>query len=347
LAAGVQVYEGLAEQIGQDLWTVGGVEVRVDSSTIGSEPLQAGSTARFVVGKSSRGDLRALSFTRIQAELPPTGSVVYGEVEEINDEGVKIAGQFIRFDSNTIRSDLKKGEKAQVSIATTPEGPAAASVREDDEDLTFTFEGAVEGDIKNNQVKVGGLDFSIPSNTKIDLRGGKAKNGARVIVDATNDDGDLVARTLTVLASSAAADSVYIVGTFEGTDDGYWEVAGLLVIPLENAAEPEEDTLLAVEATRINGEIQADRVTVLQTPEDTGVARYQGAIANIDGSLWTTELGGVRVTSIAETSGAAAAVGARVLYWARPGHDGTLVASYARVLDQTSVITTPTPVPFE
>ena len=90
-----------------------------------------------------------------------------------------------------------------------------------------------------------------------------------------------------------------------------------------------------------------DRVSVLQTPEDKGLARYQGAIINIDGSLWTTEFGGVRVTSIAETAGGEAAVGARVLVWSRPGHDGTLVASYARVLDQTSVITTPTPVPFE
>jgi hypothetical protein len=353
LANGIQVYEGLAEQIGENLWSVGGVEVRIDEGTIGSHELQAGTTARLIAGKSSRGDRHALSVIVVQTDLPSSGSVVSGAIEAINDEGITVAGQFIPFAHGVPRPKFTKGTAVSITTGTTAGGVVATSVQSgtrssSDDGVPLIWEGAIQSNANNpDRLEVSGLEFAITATTNVDAKAGKYQNNARVFVEASNEDGDIRALKITVLAAASAADSIYLVGVFQGASDGLWQISGLEIVPPENLSEPAVDSLIAIDARREGDEIVALRGTVLETPGESGVVRFQGAIKSIDSSLWATEVGNMRVTSTAEVSGADPLVGSRVIAWARLGQDGTLQAFYARVLDQTSVITTPTPVPSE
>ncbi|MGH2405295.1 MAG: DUF5667 domain-containing protein, partial [bacterium] len=105
ISEGIQVFTGPAQRVSDDVWNIGGVEVLIDGATIGQAEIQRqpGATVRIQVGKNSRGDLRALSVTALITGTP-TGSVVSGEVEQITNEGVTIAGQFIPLKPETLRS---------------------------------------------------------------------------------------------------------------------------------------------------------------------------------------------------------------------------------------------------
>jgi len=353
LSDGIQVYEGLAEQIGENLWSVGGVEVRIDEGTIGGRELQAGTTARLIAGKSSRGNRHALSVTVVQTDLPSSGSVVSGEIEAINDEGITVAGQFIPFARGVPRPKFTRGTPVSITTGITADGVVATSVQSgarssSDEGLSLTWEGAIQSNVSNpNRLEVSGLEFTITATTSVDAKAGKYQDNARVFVDASNEDGDLRARKITVLASASSPDSIHLVGVFQRASDGLWQISGLEIVPPANLSEPAIDSLVAIEARREGGEIVGLQGAVLETPDESGVVRFQGAIKTIEDSLWTTEFGNMRVTSTAEVSGGDPLVGSRVIAWARRGSDGTLLAFYARILDQTSVITTPTPVSSE
>ncbi len=55
LSGGVLNISGVAQKVSDGVWNVGGSEVRVDEKTFGSEQLEAGATANFVVARSASG----------------------------------------------------------------------------------------------------------------------------------------------------------------------------------------------------------------------------------------------------------------------------------------------------
>jgi Domain of unknown function (DUF5667)/Domain of unknown function (DUF5666) len=352
LAEGVLHISGAAQPVSPNQWSVGGLDVRVDETTIGGTELQAGQTARLVVGKNSRGQLRALTLQTVPTDLPPSGSVVSGQVEQVTDQGIIIGGQLIATNQQTLRTGkVKAGQKVEVKIGQSETGPVAQTVRpvatpgpSQDTHTPFTFEGTIEGDIKkSNEWKIGGLTFVITSNTDLDARAGEAKDGARALVEASVQDGQLLAESVSVLAAEAAPDSAYLVGTFEESDEGVWFVSGVEVVPPVRNAEPDPGTLFAIELLRHGDNLEVQSTTSIEGPEDTGLVRLNGIITEIDGAWWTLDFGRVRVASTADFSGPEPVVGARALVWARQNQNAVFEASYARVLDKSPVIPTPTP----
>ena len=65
--------------------------------------------------------------------------------------------------------------------------------------------------------------------------------------------------------------------------------------------------------------------------------RLLGLVGAVDGDTWTVGFARVHVAPSAKLSGEPI-VGARALVWGRLGSDGTLEATYIRVLDQRSII---------
>ena len=354
LAAGVLHISGAAQPIGQSLWSVGGIEVRVDKTTIGESELQPGATANFTVGKNSRGQYRALTLTTIQTDLPGSGSVVSGEVEQITDEGIVIAGQLIPITTDTLRTGkIKAGQKVEIRLGKSQSGGVAAStVRTVPSGDTqgssgkVWYEGVIEGDVKKStQWRIGGLEFTITANTDLDARAGEAKNGARVLVEASMQEGQLLADSVTVLASDAASESAYVVGTFTESDEGVWHVGGLELVPPVRTEEPQSGSLFAMDLRRHGNDLEVQTASLIAEPGDTGIVRLNGVIAQIEGALWTMDFGTVRAASNADFSGPEAVVGARALVWGRQNQNGVFEASFARILDKSSVVTTPTPAP--
>jgi len=352
LAEGVLHISGAAQQVGENLWSVGGLEVRVDQTTIGVAELQAGETAQLVVGKNSRGQLRALTLQTVATDLPPSGSVVSGQVEKVTDQGIIIGGQLIPITEQTLRTGkLKAGQRVEVRLGQSETGTVATTVRpvttpapSQDASLPFTFEGVIEGDIKkSNEWKIGGFTFVITSNTEVDARAGEAKAGARALVEASMQDGQLLAESVSVLAADADANSAYLVGTFEDSDEGVWFVSGVEAVPPVRTAEPEPGALLALELRRRGNDLEVQSSTLIEEPDETGLVRLNGVITQIEGAFWTLDFGNVRVASTADFSGPDPVVGARALVWGRQNQNAVFEASYARVLDKSPVITTPTP----
>ncbi|MEK7247629.1 MAG: DUF5666 domain-containing protein, partial [Chloroflexota bacterium] len=220
---------------------------------------------------------------------------------------------------------------------------------------TVWFEGSVQGDVSKatGPWNVGGMRFQITASTFFDFSAGSAQDGARVQIEAVNDAGSLQARRVMVLASQASADTATILGTFDGydSDDEVWKISGLAVTP-PASAQPEDDpatgSLVVVETRRQGSELVASNIKVVEEPNGPPLVQFEGTILQIEGSRWTLEIGQVRVASTAQVTGKPE-LGKRVIVWVTQGRDGDLEATFARILDQSPVVTpapavTPTPV---
>lgn len=362
LSGGILTITGQAE-LGEDgKWRIGGVEVNIDERTLDHNQLQSGAGVSVLAARSSNGRLHALT-ANVQTAVVPT-ALVSGSVEKITDEGITVSGQFIPFSENTVPlAPLKVGERVQVTLHSTADGLFAGSISQfaatQSDDETIWFEGTVQGDISKatSQWTVSGMQFQITASTAFDARAGSAQDGARVEIEAVNKNGALQARRVMVLASQAAGDSATILGTFDGYDAEaqVWHVSGIPVVPPDNA-QPQDDpaigSLVVVETRRQGSDLVAGTIKVVQNPNGPQLVQLEGTIGAIDGSRWTLEIGQVRVASTAEVipSGARPEVGKRVIVWVTQGRDGSLDATFARVLDQSPVVTpapaiTPTPAP--
>jgi hypothetical protein len=102
---------------------------------------------------------------------------------------------------------------------------------------------------------------------------------------------------------------------------------------------------MALDLRRRGNDLEVVGTTVVQTPEDVGLVRLSGAITQLDGAFWTLDFGIVRVASTADFAGPEPEVGKRALVWGKQNQNAVFEATYARVLDEKPVITTPAPTP--
>lgn len=358
LSGGILTITGLAELGADGKWRVGGVEVNVDGRTLDGSQMKAGAGVSVLAARSSNGRLHALS-ANVQTTAVST-ALVSGAIEKITDEGITVSGQFIPFSDTTLPlTPLKVGERVQITLHSTANGLVAGSISQfavtsSGAGETVWFEGSVQGDVSKatGPWNVGGMRFQITASTFFDFSAGSAQDGARVQIEAVNDDGSLQARRVMVLASQASADTATILGTFDGydSDEEVWKISGLAVTP-PASAQPNDDpatgSVVVVETRRQGSELVASNIKVVEEPNGPPLVQLEGTILQIEGSRWTLEIGQVRVASTAQVTGKPE-LGKRVIVWVTQGRDGDLEATFARILDQSPVVTpapavTPTP----
>jgi hypothetical protein len=351
LAQGILNIEGVAEPLGDGTWSVGGIRIAADERTINLRELRAGVVARFVVGIGSDNRLHALKLTPLQANKPGSGALVSGHVEEITGEGIRVAGQWIPMSADPLlRAKLKQGERVEIAVETAPDGGLVAvsvsSITSSPLGDTppFTLEGTIEGDVSaGSEWAVGGLRLEIPATATVDATAGDARSGARALVEVSTQDGRLRAQRVRILASDSPAESVHLIGVYQGTTpDGLWLVSGLPVLASADTERPAPGSLVAVDAERREGGFEADTIVVIESGGDRWLVRFEGTVTAVSGRNWTLEIGNVRVPAEAIVIGESAPA-ARVLGWARPTSDGTLEAVYVRVLDRLAAAETPAP----
>jgi hypothetical protein len=344
LADGVQAVSGVVARTEDGSWTVGGITVGVDGRTISGQELIEGATAELVVGVSSNGRRHALSVTRISVSPAPSDLFVSGEIEEITEDHIVIAGQTISItDATFLKGQPKKGKRVSVRVLNTGTGAVAGSVGSATprDASSLMFAGVMETDLgqETEQLKVGGQTFVITRETSFDFTAGNAAEGARVRVDASaTEDGELEAARVTVLAASGPQDATYLVGTFEGARPGIWLVSGIEIgSPPGNAEQPEEGSVVAIEAREADDLLDATSFFVIQGANES-LVRVEGTATTIEDTVWNFGFGEVTVDSTAEVSGKPLA-GARAIVWGSTDVDGTIEAVYVRVLDERAVIT--------
>jgi hypothetical protein len=298
-----------------------------------------------IVGVSSNGRRHALSVSRISAAPPPTNTIVSGEIEEVTEDHIVIAGQSIPITQETfMKVRPKKGAKVRVRIDNTQTGAVAGSISAAGQatqaaSSTFTMVGLLETDLgqETREFVVSGQTFAITADTSFDFTAGAAGDGTRVKVEGgMAGDDTLEARSLTVLAADQS-DDVYMIGVFEGSRPGVWVIGGLaLDSPGGNAAEPAPGSLLAVDAEESDGVLRVSSFFTIQAP-DQALFRLEGTATSIEDSVWKFGYGQVRVDSTSEVSGKPVA-GARAIVWGNKDQAGAIDAVYVRVLDERTVV---------
>lgn len=336
LVGGVREIDGVAV-LADGVWTIGGIPVVVDERTIGGRELEDGATARGVFGQASNGTLKALSL--ISFGSPP--AFVTGAVEEVSDEGIRIAGQWISFDSSTIvRKDLKLGDRVQVELSESESGTVASKVSgvatpvDSAEEYSLTFVGTIESPVSAaDEVVVGGVTFAILENAKINASSRPAEEGARAIIEASYSGGVLTATGITILSADEDPGTIFLAGTYESTTEGLWVVSGVSVSPPEGADEPETGAVIAVDARRTDNDLATEEYFVIEEPGDDPVTTVSSTIKKLTGINWDIGIPGeVRVDKDSHVVGDPN-TGDRVLIWGRQSNNQRLQAIYVRVLE--------------
>jgi len=353
IGGGVLKISGVPELGEGGRWTLGGVPVGIDQRTIGLGDIKSGSSADFVIAIGPGGRWQALSISRIDTELPAIVSEIQGEIESVEDDHIVIGGQAIPITGETIiKLKLKKGASVTVKLDHSATGVVADTVAANGEsrgvDSTkLTYEGTIERDLSEatDLLTVGGRDFALTELTNYDFRAGPPVAGARARIHAgVNEDGELEAQDIAVLAADDADDEVYLTGTFEGALPGSssWKVSGLQLDPPPGNNELDQGSVIFLEARLVNGFLVASRYQVVQSPDTGKLVRLEGMVTTIDDAIWDMGFGAVRVGSTAEVSGKPLA-GTRAIVWGRTDSDsGLFDAVFVRVLDQRPIVTQPT-----
>src|SRR3990172_9043241 len=129
VAAGVINISDSAEPTAEGLWLLGGVEVRLDTRTLGGTELQPGQPVNVIAARGANGRLLALSVTTSDGEEPGQKYVVSGIVDDIGDNEVVIAGQRIAITERTLlKLKLRRGESVEIRVEDVGGGAVAASV---------------------------------------------------------------------------------------------------------------------------------------------------------------------------------------------------------------------------
>ena len=344
LARGVLDISGTIEPVAEEVWRVGGVEVRIDKRTFDADLLEPGRTARIIAARGSDGRLLALNLAAFDPG-PIPGALVSGAVEEVSDDQILIGGQWIGLTADTLlKLKLTRGQRVQIAVS-SQDGRAVAAEIESGEDgpasaPSLAYEGTVRGEVsaadQTNEWNIGGLAFVITPATLIDAQAGPIQEGARARVEAITTGDGLVAQRVTVLAVKTDENSVHLSGVFQGSNEGRWLVSGMAVEVQEGEEAPTLGSLVTVSAERAGGRTFARQVDIVERPGDATV-HLEGVLAAMDGHKWTVGFTPIELTDKTKLFGEPI-TGVRVLVWGQRGEDGVLQAKHVRILDQRPII---------
>jgi hypothetical protein len=353
---------GLAEPVAEGLWLFGGVEVRLDTGTLGeAEDLELGQVVRVIAARGANGRLLALDVTVTgRHQQPEQQYVVSGTLEDVGEGEVVVAGQRIAITETTLlKLEPLRGQQVEIRVEVEEEGgqPVAVSVEEgptsvpaEEAPALLAYEGVIEEEISTAGATedwlVGGQRFLVTPDTELDAQAGALAMGARVRVEAVVEDGELVAKRVVVLAGDSEEeleeeleegleeeDTIRVEGVFEAGDEGSWTVSGVKVEAPPEAEAPEVGSLVSLEARRVGDALVAGQVLATFAPEPKGFVLLRGHIGSIDeDGTWQVGLIPVRVDErtvvVGEPQG-----GSRVFIWASRDEEDSLQAVIVNVLD--------------
>jgi hypothetical protein len=351
LVAGVINLAGLAEPVADGLWLIGGVEVRLDSGTLGeAEDLEPGQAVKVIAARGANGRLRALDVTVTGRDQQPQQQyVVSGILDEVGQGEVVIAGHRIAITETTLfKLEPLRGRQVEIRVEEEGGQPVAASVEEgptsvpaEEAPALLAYEGVIDEEISTAGITedwlVGGQRFLVTPNTELDAQTGALAMGARVRVEAVVEDGDLVAKRIVVLADDTEEerdeeDTIRVEGVFEAGDEESWTISGVEVEAPPGAETPEVGSLVTLEGRRVGDVLVPGQVLATFAPESKGFVLLRGQIGRIDeDGAWQVGLVPVQVDENTAIVGKPQE-GSRVFIWASRDDEDSLLAIFANVL---------------
>jgi hypothetical protein len=342
LANGVGQVTGRVEQDESGSWTVGGVSVLVDRSTLveGEAGSIVGNVASVAVVRGADESLHALTVSlRSQGDVAG-GMRIAGVVDDVQNDRISVGDRIVTIDKHTIKDGrLREGSRVEI-IGQNAGNVFAASIihiaQPEEVETTFAYEGEVE-DVSPDRWMVGGLTFVVSSTTPVDAGALFLEPGARARVQAAQQGSELVAQRITLLTAEDTEDTVAVEGVFQGRlANGHWLVGGLEVDANLSAVQLETTgTLVRAVGNRSaqDGTVVSVRsVEPLLAGSDSGLLRVEGVMTRLGQNAWLVGPARVQITDETEIDGQLLA-GARALVWGRPGLSDSLEAVYIDVLD--------------
>jgi len=342
LANGVGQVIGRVEQSDGGSWTVGGVPVVVNRSTIveGDASGVVGKVANVAVVRQADDTLQALTVSLQTQGDVASGMRITGVVDKVQDNRISVGDHTVTIDKNTIK-DGQLREGSQVEIIGQNSGNVFAAsfihiAQPEEAESAFAYEGEVE-QVSPDHWTVGGLTFVVSLSTPVDAGALFMETGARARVQATRQGSEFVAQRITLLTTEEAEDTVAVEGVFQGRlANGHWLVGGLEVDANLSAVQLETTgTLVRAVGNRgaQDGTVVAVRsVEPLQASDETGLVLVEGVMTRLGQNAWLVGPARVQITDETRTDGELLA-GGRALVWGRPGPNGSLEAVYVDVLD--------------
>lgn len=341
VAAGVISISGTAEPSAEGLWVLGGVEVKLDSRTLGQAGLTSGGTVKIVAAKGADGRLLALTVL-VRDSQPEQGYVVSGALEDIGRDEVVVAGQHIAITEQTLlKLKLLLGRQVEIGVDDV-DGQAVASVIEASSDGAQTeapllaYEGIIDEDIdigeSTSNWVVGGRSFVVTPETELDAGSGALTRGARAHVEAVARNGKIVAKRITVLRDTTEQ-TTRVEGLLEAQNGDTWTVSGVEMKPPEGVSPPPLGSLVTIELQGEGKSLAAHRLLATFAPDRDGFVLLRGRLNAIDDSGWRVGFAEAAVDSGTVVLGEPTE-GSRVFIWARQTEDGSLYAVYATILDR-------------
>jgi hypothetical protein len=347
LAAGVINITGLAEQAAEELWLIGGVEVRLDSRTLGPAELERGQTVQVIAAKGANGRLLALNATVTDRQQPQQKYVVSGALDEVGEGEVVVAGQRITITERTLlKLRLLRGQQVEIkveevggeAVASSIEGPTGDRVEA--APALLAYEGVIEeistADATDDWL-VGGQRFLVTPNTELNAQAGALAKGARARVEAIVKDGELVAKRVVVLAGDSEEeleeeDAIRVEGVLEAAGEESWTVSGVEVKAPAEAETPEIGSLVTLKGRREGDALVTGQLLASFAPERKGFVLLRGHIGRInEDGTWQVGLVPVQVDERTVVVGEPQE-GSRVFIWASRNEEGSLQVVYAKVL---------------
>lgn len=351
VVAGVINITGAAEPVAEGLWLFGGVEVRLDSRTLGEAELEPGQTVRVIAAKGANGRLLALNVAVTDRQQPEQQYVVSGALDEVSDDEVVIGGQRIAITERTLLK-LKPllGQQVEIKVEDVDGQAVAASVKEgptggpaEEAPTLLVYEGVIEEEISTTEATddwlVGGQRFLVTPDTELDAQAGALAKGARARVEAVAEDGEFMATRVLVLADEPEAepeeeDAISVEGVFEAGNEERWTVSGVEVEAPAEAETPEAGSLVTLKGRREGDALVAGQVVASFAPERKGFVLLRGHIGRIDeAGSWQVGLASVQVSESTVVLGEPQE-GSRVFIWASRDEKDSLQAVYVKVLDR-------------
>ena len=369
LAAGVINITGSAQETVEGVWLIGGVEVRLDASTLGDVNLQTGQGVDVVAARGANGRLLALTVAATDRREPQQQYVVSGALEEVSNDEVVIAGQRIAITENTLlKLRLQRGQAVEIkveeisgeAVAFSVEGPKTGPQKA--APPLLVYEGVIEGTVSTGEVInewiVGGQRFLVTPGTEIDASAAALANNVRARVEAAIDNDELVARRVVVLAADTSQDAteegdvgadgteeggtdgdgteegvVSVEGVFEAGDGERWTISGVEVDAPLDVETPEVGSLVTLVARRKGDLLVTEKLLATFRPSGRGLAQVRGIIGKIeqDGTL---QVGSARVElGVESVVKGQPQKGSRVFIWGSLNDSDALQALYVNVLD--------------
>ena len=370
LAAGVINITGSAQETVEGVWLIGGVEVRLDASTLGDVNLQTGQAVDVVAARGANGRLLALTVAATDRHEPQQQYVVSGALEEVSNDEVVIAGQRIAITENTLlKLRLQRGQAVEIkveeisgeAVAFSVEGPKTGPQKA--APPLLVYEGVIEGTVSTGEVinewVVGGQRFLVTPGTEIDARAAALAKNVRARVEAAIDKDELVARRVVVLAADPSQDAteeggtdgdgteedvireegvVSVEGVFEAGDGERWTISGVEVDAPLDVETPEVGSLVTLVGRRKGDLLVTEKLLATFRPSGRGLAQVRGIIGKIeeDGTL---QVGSARVElGVESVVRGRPQTGSRVFIWGSLNDSDALQALYVNVLDAKPLV---------